>query len=511
MLIKFLARTASLFLIFYIFWCTSARAQDIISLIKEKRVSTYFQEIRKNEAELTAFISQMPKGGDLHNHYSGSIYAETYVNWLINADYCVNIYTLDIGKPDAQSTDTTHSFFRFSSLLSSKDASYLENLRNRLIRRWSTKEYEQVHSDAREEHFFATFGNFSAASGLNFSEGLKELKERAKKENTSYLEIMFSNIRCNFPDSQQHAISKKDTIKYYNELLKTLGKKRDTVSLKPVLQYLYSAILNYFPVNDKARSVNQFVDSLHQHFIGDADTAFTMRYLAFITRTGDPLNTFVNLVTAFETVNQCTSGNLSGLNIVAPEDDPVSMRDYWLHMQFFAFCKKMYGNVTYSMHAGELTEGVVQPEELSWHINSAVIIAGANRIGHGVDIAYEKDNYSLLRYMSTNKIPVEINLLSNEFILGVKDDRHPVLLYKHFNVPIIISTDDPGVSRTSLTEQYVLLAKRYEEITYPDIKKYVYNSINFSFIKDQHLKEKLIQDIDRRFQKFESYILALKP
>jgi adenosine deaminase len=32
----------------------------------------------------------------------------------------------------------------------------------------------------------------------------------------------------------------------------------------------------------------------------------------------------------------------------------------------------------------------VQPEDLTSHINDAIYVAGANRIGHGVDMAYEK-------------------------------------------------------------------------------------------------------------------------
>ena len=35
----------------------------------------YLQKNRNNEALLTAFFQQMPKGGDLHHHFSGSIYA----------------------------------------------------------------------------------------------------------------------------------------------------------------------------------------------------------------------------------------------------------------------------------------------------------------------------------------------------------------------------------------------------------------------------------------------------
>jgi adenosine deaminase len=122
------------------------------------------------------------------------------------------------------------------------------------------------------------------------------------------------------------------------------------------------------------------------------------------------------------------------------------MKDYWLHMLMFKYCHSHFPDVKYTLHAGELTLGLVQPEELTWHISSAVYIAGANRIGHGVDIPYETNSYELLRYMSKNKIPVEINLSSNEFILKIKDDRHPIMLYKEFGVPIIISTDDSGIS-----------------------------------------------------------------
>lgn len=156
------------------------------------------------------------------------------------------------------------------------------------------------------------------------------------------------------------------------------------------------------------------------------------------------------------------------------------------------------------MHAGELTLGLVQPEELTWHIGAAVHTAGANRIGHGVDMAYEKDAYDLLRYMAKKSIPIEINLVSNEFILKVKGSRHPLTLYKEFGVPIVISTDDAGILRTNMTEQYVLLAKRYKDISYNDIKKFVYNSINYSFIKEASVKKQLLKDLDNRFKKFEA-------
>jgi adenosine deaminase len=179
-------------------------------------------------------------------------------------------------------------------------------------------------------------------------------------------------------------------------------------------------------------------------------------------------------------------------------------------MQMFKYCHNKYPQVKYSMHAGELTLGLVKPEELSWHINAAVREAGASRIGHGVDLPYESKSYDLLRYMKEKDVAVEINLTSNEFILKVKGDRHPISLYKEFQVPIVISSDDAGVLRTNLTEQYVLLAGRYPQFSYEDIKKIVYNSINYSFIKEPSVRQKLLLKLNKDFLRFEQVILGRK-
>ena len=43
----------------------------------EARTERYFQSIRNNPNLLLAFLRAMPKGGDLHNHLTGAIYAES--------------------------------------------------------------------------------------------------------------------------------------------------------------------------------------------------------------------------------------------------------------------------------------------------------------------------------------------------------------------------------------------------------------------------------------------------
>ena len=63
-------------------------------------------------------------------------------------------------------------------------------------------------------------------------------------------------------------------------------------------------------------------------------------------------------------------------------------------------------------------------------------------------------------------------------------DAHPNALYLMNGVPAIIGSDDPGILRGSISEEYVKLVQRYAYITYPRVKELVRNSIVCSFIKD---------------------------
>jgi adenosine deaminase len=119
-----------------------------------------------------------------------------------------------------------------------------------------------------------------------------------------------------------------------------------------------------------------------------------------------------------------------------------------------------------------------------------------------VDIAFETDAKQTLKHMADKDIPIEINLTSNEFILGIKDGEHPLMFYHENGVPIILSTDDPGILRSNLTNQYVLAAERYSELGYKDFKQFALNSITYSFLPELE-KENLIIDLNKRFLRFE--------
>jgi adenosine deaminase len=426
----------------------------------------------------------MPKGGDLHHHFSGSIYAEPLLQRAIADDFYLNTETMDVRKEKPSTGD----WQLFSTL---KTNGTLDSYQQKIMQKWSIKDYNNVDYPS-DKLFFESFMKFEPAIKGNFGQGLLELKNRAISENVSYIETQLSTIPT---------VLNTDDLTKFNSRLRKLALAKDEKAILTTLDSVYSSLLKK-EAESYAKDFNtNFVAKLHKDLKID-DKQFTMRYQNFVLRFMEPVDLFKNLVIAFISADK--SPLIAGVNIVSPEDGATSMKDYWLHMLMFKYCHSRYPAVKYAMHAGELTLGLVQPEELTWHISAAVYTAGANRIGHGVDLAYEKDSYDLLRYMAKKSIPIEINLVSNEFILKVKDSRHPLTLYKEFGVPIVISTDDAGILRTNMTEQYVLLAKRYKNVSYTDIKQYVYNSLHYSFIKDDGVKKQLLKDLDLRFKTFEA-------
>ncbi len=67
-----------------------AFAADRQATSPEAQTARYFDSISKDPNLLVAFLLEMPKGGDLHNHLSGAIYAETLIDWAKEQRACVD-------------------------------------------------------------------------------------------------------------------------------------------------------------------------------------------------------------------------------------------------------------------------------------------------------------------------------------------------------------------------------------------------------------------------------------
>lgn len=458
------------------FACGSLQAQ-------ERHTARRLEDIRDYPAALTAFFQDMPKGGDLHHHFSGSVYPETFFRAAVRHNVYLHPASLEL---QLQAPTDMTGWTRLQQWIES--VGYYEAERT-LLRHWSAMDFASGQT-ASYDDFFNSFPRFNFIVDSILAEGLLELKQRAVNDNILYIETMLERA---------HLPLTNDSIAHWQRLLGNIQAAKDTAALYAFLQQQYTRL------QPRARELSarqaHSLRQLHEELAIDED-GFAMRYQYFALRLLPAPQVFADLLLACNLAS--TDALIVGVNIVAPEHHPVALTDYWLHMHFFRFLRRQFPEVQFAMHAGELSLGVTQPEHLRWHVTAAVEIAGASRIGHGVDLPYERNVLSLLDSLRKRSVAVEINLSSNEFILGIAGNRHPVQWLWEEGVPLVISTDDEGVLRTNLSEQYVLLAHRYPSFSYQDIKKLVYNSITYSFLKDPSLKQAMIQELDRRFAAFEA-------
>jgi adenosine deaminase len=213
------------------------------------------------------------------------------------------------------------------------------------------------------------------------------------------------------------------------------------------------------------------------------------RYIYQVLRGAAPEQVFAQTLLGFETIQvamDAHEASFVGINFVQPEDSFVSMRDYTLQMKMVEYLHSVYPKVHISLHAGELAPGLVPPEGLRFHIGEAVELGHAERIGHGVDVMYEDDARALLKELAQKHVMIEVNLSSNEGILGIKGAEHPFLIYRAAHVPVALSTDDEGVSRIDLTHEYVRAALDYR-LTYQDLKQLARTGMEHNFLPGESL------------------------
>ena len=140
-----------------------------------------------------------------------------------------------------------------------------------------------------------------------------------------------------------------------------------------------------------------------------------------------------------------------------------------------------------SLHAGELIPQVLIDAPGSSDVpHPQCRGAGhAERIGHGVDVLSEAAGdgaEDLLKDMHEAGVMVEICLSSNRVLLGASGSQHPLSKYLEYGVPVALATDDEGILRGSITQEY-LAAATDQGLDYRALKSMARASMEHAFIE----------------------------
>jgi len=107
---------------------------------------------------------------------------------------------------------------------------------------------------------------------------------------------------------------------------------------------------------------------------------------------------------------------------------------------------------------------------------------GAERLGHGLR-AYEDPQ--LINYLGEKQIPLEMCVVSNIKTQVCKSFKeHPVRNYFKEGLMVTINSDDPTMFDTSITNEYLVLIKKFG-FSLEEIRKVNFNSIKASFMTDE--------------------------
>ena len=418
-----------------------------------------FDEVAQSPPELSSFLHTMPKGADLHYHLTGGAYAEELIRSGASKGSCIDVNKFAAAPPPC---DADRGLQPISNALQDAD------LNRKIVDAWSMRGFVPHAGFTAHDQFFRTFGLFDNA--VDPGALVSEIANRAAEQRLVYMEVMTS--------LQTQSISEIASKVTWTE---DFDRMLDRLSSLGIDQIVQNAVRDLDQIEqDKTRILKCGQNA------PEPGCSTEVRYLMTTIRTQPPASVFAQTVFGFMLAKK--DSRVVGINFVAPEDDPVALADYSLHMRILKYLETKMPDVNVALHAGELTIGLVPPEQLRSHIREAVVTGGARRIGHGVDVMYEDRPYELLHMLADRHIAVEISLSSNRLILGVAGKQHPFPVYRRFGVPLVIATDDEGVSRTDMTNELVTAVTAYG-LTYSDVVALQRNSLEYSFLPGQSLWE----------------------
>src|SRR5580693_2279249 len=434
----------------------SAAAQN-----SEQHTARYLESVTKQPPLLLAFVRDLPKGGDLHNHLEGAIYAEDLVDFAADGGLCADRTSSRLLAPPCDSCEN------YTAKPAAR-CSYGDHvLYNQMIDAWSMRNWKPG-DESGHDHFFAAFDKFGLASHTHVAEAIAATTNRAGMDHLQYVEFMHT------ADAGGAA-----------QLAGKVDWSPDFAKMRDVL--LAAGLKDVAAETSKRLAAD---DARAKEILkcGTADAApgcdVTVRYLYQVLRGLPHEIVFAQILLGFELAS--SDPRFVGLNLVMPEDWYVPIHDFNEHMAMIDYLHGVYPKVHITLHAGELAMGLVPPEDLAYHIRASIERGHAERIGHGVDVMDEKDAIGLLHEMAEHNVLVEICLTSNDVILGVSGEDHPLPIYMKYDVPVALATDDEGVSRSDLTHEYLRAVESYH-LSYSDLKRMARQSLEHSFLPGQSL------------------------
>ncbi|MEM1403163.1 MAG: adenosine deaminase [Pseudomonadota bacterium] len=407
------------------------------------------------DEELYRFLYAMPKGGDLHNHLSGSIISEWFMDLALAQEargyqYYTKVRINNCRPYGSNAFSTSPYFMLFANLQQTsfdrlddcEKSEYvpLTELSQEQREGWLNSLRIDKDYEGRDEFFQAHWqrmGDLYLNPYLAADALVKNMEEFAS-EGLVYLETMIGIT--GFLAADGSVLNPDEVADIYRARLSQSDALATGVEVK-----LQATILRFHP-------------NAEQHLRAQYD---------FVSRNDD---LFV------------------AVNMVGREDD-----DKGHPLRFLSTVRELrkeYNNVALSIHAGEV-------DEPNYHIRDTLLL-GADRIGHGINLITDPDTMRLMRH---GPYLIEINLISNLLLEYVTEfSEHPFPEYLRIGIPVALSTDDRGMWDSNLTDEFFVAVKAFN-LSWTELMTLHRNSLRYGFLPDKD-KAELLARLSVRIDNF---------
>ncbi|MEO0574090.1 MAG: adenosine deaminase [Pseudomonadota bacterium] len=413
----------------------------------------WFETLKQSGDDRTLYqvLHAMPKGGDLHNHTTGSVFVE---DWL------------SIALADAANGYTFYAKVRINNCreYDQADTEYLL-----LFRNIPAYQYDALNDCEKGE--FKALGDLNDAERkgwlnslrLNDAEGREEFFSTHWERLEGLLvspyvraEALFHNMRGLGDDNASY-------LEAQIGLSRTTTPTGEPIDPETVLD-IYRARLA--APDAVATGVTVRLQLMLLRFAPDAEASLRNLYALAVNN----------------------RDILVGLNMAGREDN-----DKGHPRRFLNVLRELrqQSALPLAIHAGEVDE----PND---HVRDTLLI-GAKRIGHGLNLITDDDLMLDLRY---GPYLIEINLISNLLLEYVVDySQHPFPEYLRTGIPVALSTDDRGMWDSTFTDEYFVGVKEFD-LTWAEIVSMSRNSLQYAFVQEP-VKAKLLDEFDAKIKRFE--------
>lgn len=430
----------------------------ILIIISNKIINFSRYCIIKNKGEcyLIDYLKDFPKGGDLHIHLAGAIPAK---EWLRKAEQHQLYY---MPATFAISNERQEGYLPISHL---KHDFAWESFYSKLTLR-SEKEFPKGH-----DHFFESFKMIrQIMKYVPLEEFFPIVLQEAKANHVSYLEIM---VGAHLYPSLPH---KNFSFEEINQATETLQPAID--------QFIYQVQQFLDRCDDYGREAIQ-----SKHSIFSTESPVSVRFIIEISRDTDDLHKFFyRALAAFKLIE--ADPRVRSINIVGTEDAPMGI-DFFNKQMKIVNDLSLHFSRPIALHSGEFSLACGMGSYLLTNRISSSLnqVQKIQRLGHATSFPWDL-NSLLAQEIIDRNITIEVCPSSSKDILNLEGCSHPIHLFLKNKIPIVIATDDAGISNTSLTNEYVQIAKWVPNLTYKDLKNIAIQSLESSFLRGEGIYDK---------------------